>query len=487
MPPAHPPQTAPEKAGGRLLIGIVLLAAILRILFIGTKSLWLDEAASVAFARMDWPAFWHTLATREANMGLYYLLLRGWMHLGDTEAVLRGLSLIFSLATIPVVFVLGTRLFGRRVGLLAALLLALNAFHVRFAQEARGYSLVALLVTLSSLFFVAGVEGRSRRAWAGYVLASALAVYAHFFAALVIIAHWVSLVFLDARRAPWKTLMLATASVAILVLPLGIFAATRDAGQIDWIPEPGAAHVYRLFYTLAGSVVLTDTVGGNLLLAGYVALGAAALIAGARTWSSPAGMWRYGLVLSWLFVPVGLVLAASLVKPLLVYRYLIVCLPALVLLAAIGLSAIRARPVAAVVLAAVVALALRGTGLYYARYEREDWRSVARHIRASAVPGDAMILHEASARLPYDYYTRRWSGRPAIAYPSADLFAEQREPGDVTKEVPAAARRVWLVLAYVPPTGSTRDAARALQEGLAGRFRSVTEKRFARIRIYLYQ
>ena len=86
--------------------------------------------------------------------GAYYLLLRGWLHLGDSVAWIRGLSVIFAVAAIPAIFLLGRKMLGTSFGLISALLLSVNAFQVRYAQEARSYSLLVLLLIVSSYFFV---------------------------------------------------------------------------------------------------------------------------------------------------------------------------------------------------------------------------------------------------------------------------------------------------------------------------------------------
>src|ERR1700760_1253392 len=106
---------------------------------------------------MDWYNFARLLWRREANMSLYYLLLRGWIHLGSSETWIRALSVFFALAPLPVIYLLGKRLFSRRAGMVACVLMAVNAFHIRYSQEARAYTLVVLLVALASLFFMDAV------------------------------------------------------------------------------------------------------------------------------------------------------------------------------------------------------------------------------------------------------------------------------------------------------------------------------------------
>jgi uncharacterized membrane protein len=194
----NPP--SPISAGGArsTLISVVTLtllttlAAGLRFFALARKPFWLDECFSVEVARLSWHDFAFLLWRREANMALYYLLLRGWLSFGSTPYFIRSLSVIFSLAAVPAIFWLGSHLFDRRVGLIAAALLSVNAYHIRYAQEARSYSLFCLLAILSSGFLVATLRRDSRRSWIGYVVSSVLAVYAHLYALLLIGAQWLA-------------------------------------------------------------------------------------------------------------------------------------------------------------------------------------------------------------------------------------------------------------------------------------------------------
>ncbi len=112
---AHSRETA-------LLFGVILpLALLLRLLFLGAKSLDEDEIFSVLLAHLHLPAFWLVITHHEGNMALYYAVLRFWIHLGQTEFVIRSLSVIPGLGTVLAVYWLGTRAFGAEVGSLGAL------------------------------------------------------------------------------------------------------------------------------------------------------------------------------------------------------------------------------------------------------------------------------------------------------------------------------------------------------------------------------
>src|SRR5439155_330351 len=74
---------------------IVTLGSGLRFWHLGARSLWVDEGATAVIARLDGWNFLRLLWRREANMSFYYLLMRGWIHLGHGEAWLRALSATF--------------------------------------------------------------------------------------------------------------------------------------------------------------------------------------------------------------------------------------------------------------------------------------------------------------------------------------------------------------------------------------------------------
>jgi len=190
-----------------LTMGATLVTFVLGISYLDHRSIWLDEAHSVHFARMDWLQFWKKLALVEANGGLYYTLLKFWILLGDDEFTVRLLSVIFATAAIPVFFAVAKTLFDRRVGVISSFLLGVNGFFIFYSQEARAYSLLVLLTICSTYFFIKCILHPSRKTWAGYVVCAVLSVYSHFFAFWIILVHIVSLAFLPRDKIDWKRII----------------------------------------------------------------------------------------------------------------------------------------------------------------------------------------------------------------------------------------------------------------------------------------
>ena len=164
------------------------VAAALALLTAGTLLLrtgildsgyWIDEAITVGIASHELGDI-PRLLRLDGSPPLFYLLLHGWMAVAGTgEAATRSLALVFALAAVPVSWWAGSAAFGRRAGALAAIGAAGCPFLTYYAQEARMYSLVAVLSVLACASFVlAFVQGRRRHLWL-LGLWCVLLLYAH--------------------------------------------------------------------------------------------------------------------------------------------------------------------------------------------------------------------------------------------------------------------------------------------------------------------
>ena len=138
-----------QRATPFLLLAIVVLGGLLRVFQIGDKGLWIDEAFSIWLGCQPVGEMLGWVIHIDQHPPLYYLLLHFWMALGDDAATVRAFSALCGTLTIPIIYLLGRRLADEKVGLLAALILAVSPFHVRLAQETRMYTVLALNVSLA--------------------------------------------------------------------------------------------------------------------------------------------------------------------------------------------------------------------------------------------------------------------------------------------------------------------------------------------------
>jgi mannosyltransferase len=461
---------------------VTALAAVTVFISIGEKSFWLDEGYSYAFAQSSWSQLWDIVSSSQANMGIYYGVLHGWLTSGDGESYVRSLSALFTIGTVPVVFLLGRRLVGPSAGVVAGLLLALNAFSVHYGQEARGYSLVMLLCALASLLFLRAMDSPAALRWTAYAVVMALAVYAHFFAGFVLIAH--GLGWLSARkRAGITKPLVAFVAVGFLVAPLIVFVATNQGNQIGWIPEPTFDGLWTASKEFAGG-------GAVLLLAYLVAAGWGAVVA----YRELGREQRYALVvlLGWLLIPILGSFGLSYAKPIFVTRYLIVALPPLILLAAFGIVRPPVTRLVAVPAAAVlVALSVASLSDWYSDPPQDDWRGAARFIETYTQPDSGLIVIPPKVRKPLEYYLARdpeaAGNAPHPIYPPEPLGTypfKSAKLKPLHEELATRAenyQQTWVVLAYGSPA-ARRQALKTITQ----RFPLLQQAQFKNVAVLLF-
>lgn len=489
-----PGPVASSRTNVILFLIIIFVSSVLNLRGLGRESLWLDELFSWSLAQTDWNSYWHAVLNQEANMVFYHGLLRWWIHLGDSEETLRLLSVLFSVGTIPVVYLIGCHLHGSRAGLIASLLLALNAFNVNYAQEVRGYSLLLLLTSAASLLFLKAIRKPSWPTWAGYALLATAAVHTHLFATLVVAAHLFSILLLPTRRTlSWKLYFQTLLVIGLAILPLitvyvvrvGVSEALTDT---SWVPELSIQTLRNLLGALTGhgGKYLTLSYSVVCLLAGWQAV--------RSKQQSRQELWGYSFVAIWFGFPIVAASIFSLERSVLVERYFIMCLPALVLMAASGIAAIRKPVVQLGVLAVIVIFATNGLLKYY-QAKGDGWREVITYVAANAKPTDGVILyHPIAGWLALQYYSPRVSGANlhfACTYPPRFSVVLSEIGGlagpDTTwlRNNFARCDRVWLILSHVTPARA-RTVSDIQQSAISSYPFAISERRIRYATILLH-
>ena len=444
------------------LVILTLLAALLRLHGLGSESLWFDEGWSAVVARLDGPTLRNVLATQP--FPLYYALLHLWARLGDGEFSLRLLSALAGALTVPFLYAQVKHFWGASAARWAGLLLAISPLHVWYSQEARMYALGTLWAAMASWAFLRAWAKPALKWWGLYVLLSALALYTFYYAALVLVAHGLFLLYTVWRsRSGGVTLrawLLAQVALALLFLPgLGVLFSQLAGGTWGWVAQkygrPGLGDLVNV--ALAFSVGNTWAGPGWLRWAALAAFGAAILAGVSRLRLSRDDLaWEmrldHGAAFwgTYVVAPIAAILALSQFQPSFVVRYLVLFLPPYCALAGRGLAAPVRRAGLRWGLAGLIllgsALSLRNL---YQQPQKENWREVARQIAVQGQPGDAILLVDEDASAVFGYY---YPGPLPVLGVSGAL---QDEPGLAAIVEPLAAdrQRVWLVMSH-----TTNDA-----------------------------
>jgi 4-amino-4-deoxy-L-arabinose transferase-like glycosyltransferase len=409
-----------------IVAGLTVLAAVLRFATLGVQAYHHDEVVTASRVLRD--GFWHAMEAvgfSESAPPLYYGLAWGWTQLtGTGEFGLRSLSALAGVATVPVAYLLGVELRGRRAGIVAAALVAVNPMLLWYSQEARGYALLAFLTAAAALYFVRALtatsgSGSGRRDLTLWGVFSALALATHYFAIFPIALEAVWLLRRRGRRALaglWIVLL-----AGLLLAPLAIHQVSL--GHAEWIGGRSLGH--RLWETGATFVVgetgeiiarpetvLPAVVPLLAVLVGLALLG----LRGDRE-ERRAGGTMLALVAATVVVPLALALLAP-AKDYVIARNL---LPALVpLLAAVAIGTTLRDARRSGVLAAAVLIAYSFGFSAWASvspaWQRPDWDAVAARLGQPTAPRAIVLWTLGAASLRYYLSSGSFQVEPADGF-----------------------------------------------------------------------
>jgi mannosyltransferase len=381
--------------GGGVVLFMLVVATFLRTRYIG-EQFWMDEGLSVGISSHSFTAIPGVLR-HDGSPPLYYMLLHVWMSVvGNTETDTHWLSLVFGLLAVPVGAWIAWGLWGRRAGLIAAVLFAMNPFITAYSQETRMYTLMALLGLAATAAIVHGFVYRRRKWLILFVACQTLMLYTHawgiFFgvgAALSLIPVWsVS----DDRRGLVRDAVLSFGAAAILFLPWLpslLYQASHTGSPWDTAPNFGAP--VQISRNLMGG----DRATTALVLA--AAIGLASLWARNRRTSREAmAMWVM------IIIPIGTLAFGwilSRFSPAWQYRYFAPILGALLLLAAWGMA--RAKGVGLIALALVVLFWANPKS--YVPTHKSDMSDVGAEVSPLLRPGDLVIVGQPE-QVPLAWY-----------------------------------------------------------------------------------
>jgi len=444
------------------LAAILLLAALVRLLGISTESLWLDEATSLMVAQLP-PDELIRWTANDIHPPLYYLALHYWVFMGQSELVVRGLSTLAGVLAVGALYGLAGTLFDRRMGLWAALLLALNPLHVWYSQEARMYALLTLLYTLSLWLALRLWRRPSWGRAVAYVLVTTAALYTHYYSVFaVLIANAFFLYFWWRRGRSseiLRTWILTQAATLILYLGWLPRLLANLGGGGGWLAfSAGPPSLMVLPQTLILYVVgtarahvpeairrLAYGLTGITVLAGLLPF----VLPGRRLRLFAEGEDRgWGEAMAFALTGLCLPLAAAWIasqvfKPMYSARYMLPFLPSFVLLLAAGLRAVQ-RDGWRFALGGLLCLAMGWCLVTQARVlEKPDWRGIAQRLVSESEPGDGVLFVPGWHGAPFAYY----AGEALPLYDAMPAMVQQTPEASLgyVREAIAGHERIWFV------------------------------------------
>jgi mannosyltransferase len=406
-----------------VVVGLTVLAAALRFATLGVQAYHHDEI--VTASRVLRADFWHAMEAvgfSESAPPLYYALAWVWTQLAGTgELGLRSLSALAGAATVPVAYLLGAELRGRRTGIAAAALVAVNPMLLWYSQEARGYALLVLLTSLFLLYFVRVLRpaGGGRRDLTLWGVFSGLALATHYFTVFPLFAEAVWLAWRRGReslRGIW-----AIVAFGVLLAPLAIHQ--MSLGHAEWIGGRSLGHrLWEVGVTFVagetGDIIARPETVLPAVLPLLASLAALALLAsrGDRA-ERRAGGWMLAIAAATVAVPLALALTVP-GKDYVIARNLLPALVPLLVAVAIGVTLRGARRSGAAIATVLVAYSL-GFSVWASlspALQRPGWDAVAVRLGEPTAPRAIVLWTLGAASLRYYLSTGSFQVQPSDGY-----------------------------------------------------------------------
>lgn len=441
------------------------IALVVRLIGVVARPIWYDEAFAVLFAEKGPGAMLvGTLAPTSAGASdvhplAYYTLLWAWMGLfGESPSTARALSILASLGTIAVAYLLTLRLFDRHAAFAAGVLLALAPFQVHYSQEIRMYAFLAFWLALATYCYWQGSQSTRWSWWAAFAVFAALGQYTHNLASfyLLAVALWPLL------TRDWRVLLrVAVAGVASLVIYLPwlvhLPAQLAKVGQAYWIEKPG---LYRLLTLLLAYLTNLPVEPKQLAVCLTAALSVTtlALVQTTRAIRHKTPNWQRAIWILYLaFAPPVLVFIFSQWKPLYLERAFLPSGVAFCIWIAWALTHTNTAQATRFLLVLMVITAF-SVGLFehltYSGFPYAPYQRIVDSLRSHAQAGDVILHSSKLSFLPTVYYDRNLRQEYLADPPgsSVDTLAPSTqqvlglEASDDLSKSTAHSSRVWFLI-----------------------------------------
>ncbi len=395
----------------RKLTFLVLLVCVLGICLLSyfvfiNQSIRLDESQSIWQSSHSLTGLLNTVAL-DVHVPLYHIILHFWLYyFGDGIAATRILSLLFFIATVPVIFLLARKLLSYRWALFTTVLFSFSPFLNWYGNEARMYTLLLLIASLNQLFFLRILK--TNRGWFWFGLTSVIGVYSHYFFLFNLAAIGVYYILNRNKFKPgsFKKLIVVAALVLAALGPwlYYVYSLGSASGTRPNLPTPSTVDFFNVYSQFLFGFQ-SNYINTIVLSAWPIVM----LIALAAVRKSKGVSPEISFMITMSSVPIILAYAVSLVvTPFFLSRYMVIATAPLLLVVTYLIS--RYRKKIALSFAALLIVLTVVTGYIQAVSSatpvKEDYKSAINKINQEITPQDLVVLSAPFTIYPVEYYYR---------------------------------------------------------------------------------
>ncbi len=383
---------------------------------------------------------------------LFFLLLHFWFKVFSFNDFYGRLFVaIIGILGVVSVFFLGKEVKNARVGIIAAFITSLNYFQIVYSQEVRFYSLLFLLSSLSFLFFIRSTKQMSIFNFICYSLFTSAAIYTHYYG--MVVAGTQALLFLGTIlfRPSRRFLLYGLGSGILILIAISPWLPTyfNDSKITNFWIQPVAFPLFlaNYFYHYFESYVIATLLLISILyflgftFVNYFRKGEQIRI-------------EYWFIFGWIFFSYSIPLVYSvMVSPMLIIRYTIIVLPAILVLVGLGFDSFTERYfVTALIIFVLVTVNKLFFDLHYYDIPRkEQLREVVKEVIKDDKKPAVIFSYYA---WHYNYYFKSLDSKDTVTHPLSVDYKAVLDRVDY----------VWLIQCHEDNIGATNEQLALIEQ-----------------------
>ncbi len=388
-----------------VFVTILFFATILRFYHLSFQDIWLDEIHTLKESDpgISFSESYQAIMFREGIPHFYFLIVRFFLELfGNSIFIARSVSAISGLLSVYFIYKLGKEIFNKNAGYIAAILLTVNLFHIEYSQDARSYTMLALFTIITFyrlILFLKNINLKN-------------AIYLGLFCGLITNCHPIGLLNVGAiyfllflaiffiKSKPERVTFVKFSFISGIVFLIVFYPVYRIVEKVSeytsfWVPPLSVNELKNVFLHLTGKSEILffctlffffyflfcvvrksyklnrDVIKENKILTSFV------------------------ILFVWFAIEVGVIIIKSYIGiSIVLSRYFIAVLPAMILILAIGIELIRNNAIKIICLSLIVGYSLYNifiTTDYYNRITKTQFKETTDIILKRNVTNDKVV------------------------------------------------------------------------------------------------
>lgn len=400
-----------------LLLLLILIGAFIRFYKLDFQSAWGDELFTMinsSSEKSSGEIF--EILKADVHPPLYYYIVHFfYLIFGDSSLIARIVSVLFGIAGMFSVYYLSKELLNKKVGIIAVALLVFNYFHIYYSQEARMYSMLFFTTTISFLFLIKFIKKPTLKSAIVHSIFASLMINTHFFALFTLFAQYLILLYFVIK--PYETTsnkilkysFISGIITVILYIPALIIFFQASGRTSFWIaiPERDVYTVmFKEFFGFSETAIFISLIA---MLFFFLKLFQRKEIEKFKlNPEKEKQVFTFFILFIWILITLIIPLIISFINlPMIVSRYFINIVPALLILIAAGIYYIKNNLVKLTIISIFLLFSFTDLVIvngYFKRIFKTQYREVSEYVMQKHTNEDEIL---SSFEYYFSYFLKK--------------------------------------------------------------------------------